>query len=266
MNEEITSNINTNVSSTRSNLNLDISNVSKVQNDSENYLLKMEIEKLTNEIKLLKSQPFSFCVIENTDSLITYYTGMPNKSVIDLLFGIFKSLQINYFLGWNVKRINRNDQILMTLMKLRLNIDFIDLGVRFGCSRKTVTNIVLTWIHIFHTILFKTFMDNVPSQQKNKACLPTVFNNFLNCRMILDCTEIFTAIPGKMDLQKLTYSNYKHRNTLKGLVGVAPNGVLTFCSSLYPGSTSDKEIVKHSGVLVVFSQWRSHIGRYGISY
>ncbi|KAL5237342.1 hypothetical protein ACI65C_004752 [Semiaphis heraclei] len=85
--EEITSNINTNVSSTRSNLNLDISNVSKVQNDSENYLLKMEIEKLTNEIKLLKSQPFSFCVIENTDSLITYYTGMPNKSVINLLFG-----------------------------------------------------------------------------------------------------------------------------------------------------------------------------------
>jgi len=128
MNEEITSNINTNVSSTRSNLNVDISNVSKVQNDSENYLLKMEIEKLTNEIKLLKSQPFSFCVIENTNSLITYYTGMPNKSVIDLLFGIFKSLQINYFLGWNVERINRNDQILMTLMKLRLNIDFIDLG------------------------------------------------------------------------------------------------------------------------------------------
>lgn len=162
-------------------------------------------------------------------------------------------MPITYFLGWNVERIPKNDQILMALMKLRLNLDFIDLGVRFGCSRKTVTNIVLTWIHVFHTVIFKGFMESVPSQLKNRACLPSVFNNFVNCRMILDCTEIFTAIPGKMDLQKITYSNYKHRNTLKGLVGIAPNGVLTFCSCLYPGSTSDKEIVKHSGVLDIFN-------------
>lgn len=48
---------------------------------------------------------------------------------------------------------------------------------------------------------------------------------------------------------RLTYSSYKHRNTFKGLVGVAPNGVVTFASSLYPGSTSDKAIVQHSGLL-----------------
>lgn len=73
-------------------------------------------------------------------------------------------MNITYFLGWNVERIPRNDQILMALMKLRLNLDFIDLGVRFGCSRNTVTNIVLTWIHVFHTVLFKGFMESVPSQ------------------------------------------------------------------------------------------------------
>lgn len=75
-------------------------------------------------------------------------------------------------------------------------------------------------------------MESVTSQLKNKACLPSAFNNFVNCQIILDCTEIFTAISDKMDLQKLTNSNYKHRNTLKGLKGIAPNGVLTFCSYL----------------------------------
>lgn len=30
-------------------------------------------------------------------------------------------------------------------------------------------------------------------------------------------------------------------HTVKGLVGVAPNGVITFVSQLYPGSTSDKK-------------------------
>lgn len=54
-------------------------------------------------------------------------------------------MPITYFLCWNVERLPKNDQILMALMKLRLNLDFIDLGVKFGCSRKTVTNIVLTW-------------------------------------------------------------------------------------------------------------------------
>lgn len=36
---------------------------------------------------------------------------------------------------------------------------------------------------------------------------------------------------------------------LKGLVGVAPNAVIMFCSELFPGSTSDKEIVKASEIL-----------------
>jgi hypothetical protein len=87
----------------------------------------------------------------------------------------------------------------MILMKLRHNFDFTDLGVKFGSSRTTVTNIVMTWIHAFHTIIFKTFMNSVTSQQNNKACLTSVFNNFMNCLKILDCTEIYTAIPSKME-------------------------------------------------------------------
>ncbi|KAG5865771.1 hypothetical protein JTB14_004148 [Gonioctena quinquepunctata] len=52
-----------------------------------------------------------------------------------------------------------------------------------------------------------------------------------------------------MGEQKVTYSSYKHRNTWKGLIGVAPNGVITYISGLYPGSTSDKKIVQHCGIL-----------------
>ena len=52
-----------------------------------------------------------------------------------------------------------------------------------------------------------------------------------------------------MAQQRQTFSAYKQRNTFKGLVGVAPNGVITFVSSLYPGSTSDKSIVAHSGIV-----------------
>jgi len=98
-----------------------------VINESENELLKIEVEKLKSKIDILKSQPFSFQVIQEKDSLINYYTGLPNKETINLFFAIFKDMHITHFLGWNVERIPKNDQILMTLMKSRLNFDFIDL-------------------------------------------------------------------------------------------------------------------------------------------
>ena len=65
--------------------------------------------------------------------------------------------------------------------------------------------------------------------------------------MIVDCTQVEVAVPSRMDAN--TYSHYRHRNTLKAFVGVAPNGMLTYVSKLYPGSTSDKEIVHHCKVL-----------------
>lgn len=55
-----------------------------------------------------------------------------------------------------------------------------------------------------------------------------------------------------MQKQRATYSRYKHRNTVKGLIGVAPNGTITFASKLYPGSISDKKIVNHSKLLEIF--------------
>jgi len=38
-------------------------------------------------------------------------------------------------------------------------------------------------------------------------------------------------------------------NSFKVIVGVAPNAVITYVSKLYPGSISDKEIVKQSGLM-----------------
>ena len=44
------------------------------------------------------------------------------------------------------------------------------------------------------------------------------------------------------------FSEYKHNTTWKCLVGIAPaGGGFTFVSSLFAGSTSDREIVSKSG-------------------
>ena len=68
-------------------------------------------------------------------------------------------------------------------------------------------------------------------------------------RVIIDATEIKTESPSSLVLKSEFFSNYKNSCTLKGLVGIAPSGSLTFISKLYTGSISDRHIVEESGFL-----------------
>jgi hypothetical protein len=85
------------------------------------------------------------------------------------------NVTFNYFLGWNVACFSLKYQILITLMKLKLNLGHKYLAFRFNTSSSTVTNVTMTFIILLRDILFKSLMDNVPSQLKNQLCLPNYF-------------------------------------------------------------------------------------------
>ncbi len=68
-------------------------------------------------------------------------------------------------------------------------------------------------------------------------------------RVIIDCTEIRCEMLSSLSLQSETFSNYKHHTTFKGLIGIAPCGVITFVSKLYTGSISDIEITRQLQIL-----------------
>ncbi|KAL9983117.1 hypothetical protein ACROYT_G005247 [Oculina patagonica] len=71
-------------------------------------------------------------------------------------------------------------------------------------------------------------MSSIPSRDKNKSCAPSSFSLFGNCRVVIDCTDVEIATPGLMSLQNATYSTYRGMNSFKAIVGVAPNGVITY--------------------------------------
>jgi len=210
---------------------------------AENYYLRKEID----DLKLFKHQ-FSYEDVK-AKNLVNFYTGLPNSDIFEALFELTEKIEFSYY-NKSVEKICKKDQLLLTIMKLRHNFPHIHLACMFSISTGTVTNIFITYLHILKEILFDNFMKEIPSRRKNKSCLPNSFSTFTNCRMIMDCTEIPTVVPRKsMANQKRTYSSYKHRTTFKGLVVVAPNGVITYLSSLYPGATSDRQIVVHSKIL-----------------
>lgn len=68
-------------------------------------------------------------------------------------------------------------------------------------------------------------------------------------RVIIDCTEIFIERPRNVRTQALTWSDYKHNNTVKFLVGITPHGHIGFLSKAWGGRTPDQYIVKESGFL-----------------
>jgi len=177
------------------------------------------------------------------------YTGL-HASAVQALASTLSTLNLRYYYGWRVTSVSMEDQLFLTLMKLRLNTPILDLSIRFGVCDKTVTNIFKTILFSLHKLLFSSCMCVVPSRSKCQSALPACFKPFPNCRQIWDCTEVGIEVPrGNLEAQRMTYSSYKSKNTFKGLVSIAPNGTVVYCSKLFSGNTSDKEIVLQSGVL-----------------
>lgn len=83
-----------------------------------------------------------------------------------------------------------------------------------------------------------------------KLHLPECFcKKYSTTTLIIDTTEIYIEKPNNPEAQQVTFSSYKNSNTLKALVGILPKGRISFISTLYGGSISDKELTQKSGLI-----------------
>ena len=193
---------------------------------------------------VLSPARISYAEIKHDNLLVSHYTGLPNDAIFQCLLALCARFEINY-VSFKVTSLSQEDQLLLTLMKLRQNFSHIHIGFLFGISVCTVTNVTSSWINVLHALLFLGVMRavGIPSRLKNAKSSPDCFETFNGTRIIIDCTEFQCAVPRcSMAEQLATFSHYKQRNTFKALVSVAPNGTTTFASDLYPGSLSDKQI------------------------
>ena len=118
----------------------------------------------------------------------------------------------------------------------------------FGVSEASVCKIVTTWVCLLAKIFDGTLLC-WPTSEEVKRQFPKSFKKYPDTRVIIDATEFFIEKPTSPCAQKATWSDYKHHNTLKLLVGIAPCGAFIFISKLWSGSTSDRKIVQESGLI-----------------
>ena len=126
------------------------------------------------------------------------------------------------------------------MRRLRQGFNEAHLAFLFGTSQPTVSRIFVSWINFMY-LRFGTI--NIwPNREEVDKSMPEDFKSkYPKTRVILDCTEIKCQIPSSLLLNSRLFSSYKNHTTLKGLIGIAPSGAITFISELYAGSISRTE-------------------------
>lgn len=195
-------------------------------------------------------------------------TGLVSKETLDMLSTYLspKADQLRYWTGTKKtistkvlkkfsstpkksgpnRKLTAKQELELVLMKLRLGVPNHLLATLFAVSSGTCSQVINTWIR-FLAIELRPLIFWPDPETLRKLLPPSLASKFPRLRCTIDCTEIFIECPRDLQLQALTWSDYKKHNTAKLLVAIAPKGMISFVSKTWGGRTSDKYIVASSG-------------------
>lgn len=202
----------------------------------------------TDEFEYLRKetvvQPFTEEYFVNNEDRVRFYTGLSGFDVLDITFRFVSPL-----VSRKSKTLTLFQEFVMVLIKLRLNVPLQDLAFRFGVSLSTISRKFTTWMTVLDVRLSPLI--RWPERDELWRTMPMCFQFSFGKKttIIIDCFEISIERPSNLLARAQTFSNYKHRNTVKVLIGITPQGSVCFTSKAWGGRTSDKYLTERCGFL-----------------
>lgn len=204
----------------------------------------MSIQKIEDLTHRVNKQLLNFETLQNDNQKCLYFTGLDFK-VLKLVYDKIKP----FIPTSSVTILDPFHQYLITLIKLRLNLHFKQLAYQFAISQTTCSS----YFNIIISIMYQRFKNFIkwPDRETLKINIPSCFTEVFHDKttVIIDCFEVFIQKPASYLTQQHSWSNYKHHNTVKFLIGITPQGTISYISKAWGGRTSDKQIVQLSGFL-----------------
>ena len=208
----------------------------------DNQYLRNEIKNLKATIKRLS---LSSEALEADSAKLLHYTGIPDWTVFKALLALVEPALPEMRSELELSKFQR---LLMFLMKVRLNLHDMDLAYRFNVHKSTVSR-------NFHAVLDALYIRLQPliiwpDRETLRKTMPSCFRRFFDkCCVIIDCTEVFIERAKNLLARAQCWSNYKHHSTIKFLLGITPQGTISYVSRCVGGRMSDKEIVERSTIM-----------------
>ena len=146
-------------------------------------------------------------------------------------------------------KLSHFQEFTCVMLKLRINLPNECISFLFHVSPATISRIILKWLKRMD-IKFSGLI-RWPERDALRKTMPECFKASFgsSVAVIIDCFEIFTERPSNLFARAATWSNYKHHNTSKVLLGITPQGTISFVSECWGGRVSDKHLTEKSGLL-----------------
>lgn len=164
-----------------------------------------------------------------SDHNISSLTGVPSLFLLKQIYAESKKANEN---------INFED-IVLVLMKLKLNLTFQSLSVLSNISTETSVKIFQTTVPVLHKVLESSIVWH--SKDFLLTNMPYCFRAFNKTRIALKSIEVRIKKSKQKNLTELKRAKY--------LIGISPIGSVAFISKGYGGPVDEKEMTEHTGIL-----------------
>ena len=135
--------------------------------DAQIATLNAKVELLEKTLSNRQSY-MSYEILKDSDTQIQHYTGLADCATFRCLLEFYLRFSTTDSTSWSVMSVSTENQLLITLLKLRHNFAQKHLGFSFNLSTATVTKITCHCIDILHELVFVGILKavGIPSRQK----------------------------------------------------------------------------------------------------